>query len=82
MRELPVEVKGKANGCDTELPSFEDNKEVDIFCQTILYFLHDILLRPQKIAHFLEAFFFGFNLQFATELVEVLEVKLHGTIFP
>jgi len=59
------------------LSPLQNDKEVDILIQPLLYLTHHISLRAKELAHLLEALFLGLNLELSTELVELLQIKIH-----
>ena len=74
---MPIEIQSKTDGSDSKLPAFQNNKEVAIILKTLGNLFHHIGLSAEKVIHLLEALLFGFNLELPTEVVEVIEVKLH-----
>jgi hypothetical protein len=75
--KLPIQIKGKANSSNTQLPTFKNDKEVNVFIQAFLDLIHHIRLSTQQSTHLFQALFFCLNLEFRTKLVKLLQVKVH-----
>ena len=74
---MPVEIQSKADRGDAKLTALQDDKEVAIILKTLGNLFHHVGLSAEKVIHLLEAMLFGFDLELPTEVVEVIEVKLH-----
>ena len=77
MHEVPIEIERQADRRDAELPSFEDDEEVDVVLETFRDLLHHIGLRAEQFVHPLETVLLGLDPQLGAEMVELLEVEFH-----
>ena len=68
---VPIQVKSKRDGRNTQLPSLKNDIEVNPLFESLVNLIHHISLGAKQMIHLAQPLFFGFNLELITEFVKV-----------